>query len=85
MLIPHILEVPLESVVPALSSLNDTESAPMLALQCDESPVTSAGVVVESRVLSDSLQPHGSPAGSSCSWDFPGKKTGVTCHFLVVK
>lgn len=48
MLIPHILEVPLESVVPALSSLNDTESAPMLALQCDESPVNSGGVVMES-------------------------------------
>lgn len=31
MLIHNILEVPLESVVPALSSLNDTESAPMLA------------------------------------------------------
>ena len=48
MLIPNILEVPLESVVPALSSLNDTESAPMLALQCEESPVKSGGVVVES-------------------------------------
>ena len=25
----------------------------------------------------------GSPPGSACPWDFPGKNTGVGCHFLL--
>ena len=25
----------------------------------------------------------GSPPGSPCPWDFPGKNTGVGCHFLL--
>ena len=31
------------------------------------------------RVMSDSLQSH----GLLCSWNFPGKNTGVACHFLL--
>ena len=35
-------------------------------------------------VMSDSLQPHGlQPAKILCPWDFPGKNTGVRCHFLL--
>ena len=35
-------------------------------------------------VVSDSLQPHGLyPARFFCPWDFPGKNTGVGCHFLL--
>ena len=35
-------------------------------------------------VLSDSLQPHGlQPARLLCPWDYPGKNTGVGCHFLL--
>ena len=35
-------------------------------------------------VTSDSLRPHGlQPARLFCPWDFPGKNTGVSCHFLV--
>ena len=31
-----------------------------------------------------SLQPHGLyPAWVLCSWNFPGKNTGVGCHFLL--
>ena len=31
-----------------------------------------------------SLQPHGLyPTRLLCPWDFPGKKTGVGCHFLL--
>ena len=31
-----------------------------------------------------SLRPHGlQPARVLCSWDFPGKNTGVGCHFLL--
>ena len=30
------------------------------------------------------LQPHGlQPARLLCPWDFPGKNTGVGCHFLL--
>ena len=33
---------------------------------------------------SDSLQPHGlQPPRLLCAWDFPGKNTGVGCHFLL--
>ena len=34
---------------------------------------------VSCSVVSNSLQPH----GLSCPWDFPGKNTGVGCHFLL--
>ena len=35
-------------------------------------------------VMSDSLRPHGlSPTRLLCPWDFPGKTTGVDCHFLL--
>ena len=31
------------------------------------------------------LQPHGlSPIRLLCPWDFPGKNTGVGCHFLLL-
>ena len=34
--------------------------------------------------MSDSLWPHGLyPARPLCLWDFPGKITGVGCHFLL--
>ena len=35
-------------------------------------------------VMSDSLRPHGlQPFRLLCPWDFPGKNTGVGCHFLL--
>ena len=35
-------------------------------------------------VMSDSLWPHGlQPARLLCLWNFPGKNTGVGCHFLL--
>ena len=35
-------------------------------------------------VLSDSLRPHGlEPTRLLCPWNFPGKNTGVGCHFLL--
>ena len=34
-------------------------------------------------VMSSSLRPHGLwPPWLLCPWDFPGKNTGVGCHFL---
>ena len=36
------------------------------------------------QVMSDSLEPHELyPARLLSSWDFPGKNTGVGCHFLL--
>ena len=36
-------------------------------------------------VVSDSLQPHGlQPTRLLHPWDFPGKSTGVGCHFLLL-
>ena len=35
-------------------------------------------------VVSDSLQPHGlQPTRLLCPWNFPGKNTGMGCHFLL--
>ena len=35
-------------------------------------------------VVSNSLWPHGlEPTTLLCPWDFPGKSTGVGCHFLL--
>ena len=35
-------------------------------------------------VVSDSLQPHELwPTKFLCPWNFPGKNTGVGCHFLL--
>ena len=34
--------------------------------------------------MSSSLRPHGLQAARLlCPWDFPGKNTGVGCHFLL--
>ena len=41
-------------------------------------------VAVLCSVMSDSLWPHGwQPTRLLCSWYFPGKNTGVGCHFLL--
>ena len=42
-------------------------------------------VCVPSRsVMFDSLRPHGLyPTRLLCQWNFPGKNTGVGCHFLL--
>ena len=35
-------------------------------------------------VVSNSLRPYGlQPTRLLCPWDFPGKRTGVGCHFLL--
>ena len=35
-------------------------------------------------VVPNSLRPHGlQPTRLLCPWDFPGKSTGVGCHFLL--
>ena len=40
--------------------------------------------VLSCSVMSNSLWPYGLlPARLLCSWDFPGKNTGVGCHFLL--
>ena len=44
----------------------------------------SVCVCVSRSVVSNSLWPHGlQPTRLLCPWDFPGKYTGVGCHFLL--
>ena len=41
---------------------------------------------VSCSVMSETLSPHGlQPTGLLRPWDFPGKSTGVGCHFLLQK
>ena len=45
---------------------------------------TRGACTLSHSVASDSLQPHGlQPARLLCPWNFPGKNTGVGCHFLL--
>ena len=45
---------------------------------------TSVVLLFSRSVVSDSLRPNGlQPARLLCPWDFPGKNTGVGCHFLL--
>ena len=45
---------------------------------------SNVATVISHSSMSDSLHPHGlQPAGFLCPWDFPGKNTGVGCHFLL--
>ena len=47
-------------------------------------PLVSQYIVVAYSVVFHSLQSHGLyPARLLCPWDFPGKNTGVGCHFLL--
>ena len=58
---------------------------------CTESDTTEvtwqlSSNVLSCSVMSDSLQPHGlQPTRLPCPWNFPGKDTGVGCHFLLQK
>ena len=50
----------------------------LLSVQCVYASVCACSVMF------DSLQPHGpQPTRLLCPWDFPGKNTGVGCHFLL--
>ena len=47
-------------------------------------PLFGHCAVLSCSVMSDSLQLHGLwPARLLCSWDFPGKNTGVGCYTLL--
>ena len=46
--------------------------------------MTQSKRILKSSVVSVSLRPHGLwPARLHCPWDFPGKNTGLGCHFLL--
>ena len=50
----------------------------------ERSPGVGSSVQFSRSVVSGSLQPHGLEATRLlCPWDFPGKNTGVGCHFLL--
>ena len=51
---------------------------------CCACPVFSPVVVVQRLSCVRLLRPYGlQPARLLCPWDFPGKTTGVGCHFLL--
>ena len=46
--------------------------------------LASGCVLCVCSAVSGSLRPHGlQPAKHLCAWNFPGKNTGVGCHFLL--
>ena len=48
-----------------------------------EGALGTGSVCVSRSVMPDSLRPHGLQSTRFlCPWDFPGKDTGVGCHFL---
>ena len=56
----------------------------LLLTTCVELCHTCHVCVCARSVMSNSLQPHGlQPIRFLCPWDFPGKNTGVGCHFLL--
>ena len=55
-----------------------------LQYSCLGHPVDRAYLELVCYSMSSSLQPHGlEPARLLCPWNFPGKSTGVDCHFLL--
>ena len=55
-----------------------------ISLILDHEPVILCVCVCVCSVMSSSLQSHGlQPARLLCPWNFPGKNTGVGCHFLL--
>ena len=56
-----------------LNSLSVPSTSTVLSVKC-----------VSRSVVPDSLRPHEpQPSRLLCPWDFPGKDTGVGCHFLL--
>ena len=54
-----------------------------LKYSCLENSMCAHSVLMACSVVSDSLQPYVlQPARLLGQWDFPGKNTGVGCHFL---
>ena len=57
-------------------------SAVRVNLQWQSLRIILAGRMLSRLVISDSSQPHGlQPTRFLCPWSFPGKNTGVGCHF----
>ena len=47
-------------------------------------PHQNSEVSASHSIVPNSLRPHGlQPTRLLCPWDFPGKDTGVCCHFLL--
>ena len=60
----------------------DEEKHNDLGFLCSNMYIISC--VLSHSVMFDSLQPHGLlPTRLLCPLDFPGKNTGVGCHFLL--
>ena len=56
----------------------------LIGLLCKCSELTGVKYLTMCSVLSITLRPHGLwPSRCLCVWNFPGKNTGVGCHFLL--
>ena len=75
-----VLEKTLESPLDSneIKSVNPKGNQPWIFIRRPDAEAVSCSVVP------DSLRPHGlQPTRLLCPWDFPGKDTGVDCHFLL--
>ena len=71
--------MPLPGPIPAQVSSQDSKS-PLFFI----SGGTEISVSVSHSVVTNSLQHYGlQPTRLLCLWDFPGKNTGVGCHFFL--
>ena len=67
--------------IQALSRLDDAQH---LVGMISFTQLTKLKVSVNCSVMSNSSQPHGlQPSSLLCSWNSPGKNTGVDCHALL--
>ena len=75
-----VLEKTLESPLNSkeIKSVNPKGNQPWTFIRRTDAEAVSCSV------MPDSLRPHGlQPTRLLCPWDFPGKDTGVGCHFLL--
>ena len=86
----HIVAPPLRSFLSTClgtDSLNTSEPQAASGISCyyqARKPLENSCCCVATQAHPTVLRPHGlEPTRILCSWDFPGKNSGVGCHFLL--
>ena len=72
-----------EAICPGLTCLSHRAAWPPSTSPCPTSPGKGQSNPIPSTVVSNSGRPHGLQPTRLHPWDFPGKNTGVGCHFLL--
>ena len=71
-------------VITSPNTHTGTEHTAPVIITCREvSPLSVKQVRCVRSASSSSATPRAVPARLRCPWDFPGKNTGVGCHFLL--